>query len=1142
MKKAILAAVLLGAVGISQAQIGCFWRPTSGVLWSTAANWNNHDVPDSLKPGATDTYKAYFLDNWDECILDYDGPTIDNLHLDQSKPLRIVSGGRLTVTDWAILSYSNPGANMVIDGGTLNCMSHLFIGPWSHNYNDSFGARLTQNGGTVNIYGVCGPGFDHGRGHYQLNGGTLNVFGNWELANNGGAGSMDITQGVFIKSGDITAQIQTETAAGRLTAYGGYGKIVFDYNVTHPGKTTVKAIAPAAGDLDDDQDVDLYDLRFLAREWLYPNCGNPANLDEWCKIDMRDFRVLSKNWLAGIRTRWHIASTVFPTDDWIVTPHYAEDFGIAADGVTDVTAAIQSALVSISNLGGGALYLPAGLYKVSGTLTIPSRVTLRGDWAPPTPDGPVQGTILMAYAGRGSESGDAFLSMSNCAGIKGIAIWYPEQAANDIQPYPPAIRRVSGSNQTVENVTFVNAYIGFSCYSTEITASPFLRGIYGTPLKTGIEFDCLADVGRIETVHFSPDYWKNSGLPNAPVSEQHRPWIYENGTGITFGRIDWSYAAYVTIEGYNEGLKLWPSRNDSAATPNGQCYGFTLRNCKTGIRIVNSSYAGFMFTRFAIQGAEVGVEIGSAANQALLFHTCRINGTNYSLHNRGSARVLMMSCQMPNGPLRMDGGYLSVLHSDFDSASGEHIILNSGVRGASILGNRFSRAPQIADNTSYPVNVDHTPLAVSPLPAYDFKKPSDSFTAAKRNLFVVTEFPYHAKADGVTDDTAAFQAALTDAGANGGGIVFVPGGDYRLDGTLTIPTGVELRGVFDLAHSTSGRGSVLNTYHGKNEENGTPFIQIQPHAGIRGLTIHHAGQIIEPGNPPNYGLTPYPFMIRGLGSDIYILNVAATIPYQLIDLATYRCDRHYVDYVLGTALKTGIYVGGGSQDGQIHNCQFNPSSYAHQRFLYDSIPDSGDLDGVYQVVWAQGRPYLFGNMSGEILHQNFVFGGMYGVHLIKEGDVGPSGHCMGMGVDQCTRSLQIDDVGENGLDMINSQIVTVNQTIGRYLETSAALEDTFRMFSTCCWGTNDRSVLAGGGDLELQLFHIARNAETAAFDIRNEANVRNLGGNVTDYVNVFLQIEPTARAAFIGNIIRTSPSQMPVNTSNVLSIGNLRVP
>ena len=75
----------------------------------------------------------------------------------------------------------------------------------------------------------------------------------------------------------------------------------------------------------------------------------------------------------------------------------------------------------------------------------------------------------------------------------------------------------------------------------------------------------------------------------------------------------------------------------------------------------------------------------------------------------------------------------------------------------------------------------------------------------------------------------------------------------------------------------------------------------------------------------------------------------------------------------------------------------------------------------------------------------------------------------------------------------------------------------------------------------MQLFHIARDAETVAFDIRNDATVRNIGGNVTDYLNAFLQIESTTEAEFIGNVINTSPSQMPVNTSNVMSIGNLRV-
>ncbi len=133
MKKAVLVCLLLGCLGTSYAMIDCFWRPTSGKLWSTAANWNNNQVPDNLKPGATDIYKAYFLDNRDECILDYEGPVINNLHLDQSKPLRIVTGGRLTVNDWAILSYSNPGGRVVVEGGALECKSHLFIGPWAHN-------------------------------------------------------------------------------------------------------------------------------------------------------------------------------------------------------------------------------------------------------------------------------------------------------------------------------------------------------------------------------------------------------------------------------------------------------------------------------------------------------------------------------------------------------------------------------------------------------------------------------------------------------------------------------------------------------------------------------------------------------------------------------------------------------------------------------------------------------------------------------------------------------------------------------------------------------------------------------------------------------------------------------------------------
>jgi hypothetical protein len=214
-------------------------------------------------------------------------------------------------------------------------------------------------------------------------------------------------------------------------------------------------------------------------------------------------------------------------------------------------------------------------------------------------------------------------------------------------------------------------------------------------------------------------------------------------------------------------------------------------------------------------------------------------------------------------------------------------------------------------------------------------------------------------------------------------------------------------------------------------------------AGIRGFTFHYPEQIYNSADTVNYGMVPYPFLLRGLGADIHVINLSATIPYQLLDLATHRCDRHYVDYIFATALKTGIHVGGGAVDGQLHNCQLNPSAYTHAGAYYDSIP-FGTADDIHKILWRDATPYLFGHMTGEILHQNFVFGGWRGFHLVAEGGFGPSGHCLGMGVDQCTNAMQIDAIGSGDLQPINSQIVTVNPTAGRYLETGAVLRGSFQ--------------------------------------------------------------------------------------------------
>jgi hypothetical protein len=59
-------------------------------------------------------------------------------------------------------------------------------------------------------------------------------------------------------------------------------------------------------------------------------------------------------------------------------------------------------------------------------------------------------------------------------------------------------------------------------------------------------------------------------------------------------------------------------------------------------------------------------------------------------------------------------------------------------------------------------------------------------------LFSVKDFS--ASGEGSKDDTVALQAALTAAGANGGGIVYLPRGRYQINATLTVPRFTELRG------------------------------------------------------------------------------------------------------------------------------------------------------------------------------------------------------------------------------------------------------------------------------------------------------------------------------------------------------------
>jgi hypothetical protein len=115
------------------------------------------------------------------------------------------------------------------------------------------------------------------------------------------------------------------------------------------------------------------------------------------------------------------------------------------------------------------------------------------------------------------------------------------------------------------------------------------------------------------------------------------------------------------------------------------------------------------------------------------------------------------------------------------------------VDGSNLIDGTVTSA-KIADGTI--VNADISPNASITPDKLTFIQPgagATQRTVENKLQDAVSAKDFGAAGDGVTDDTAAIQAALEAAGV-GGKTLFVPSGRYRISYTLIIPTGVRVLG------------------------------------------------------------------------------------------------------------------------------------------------------------------------------------------------------------------------------------------------------------------------------------------------------------------------------------------------------------
>jgi hypothetical protein len=267
------------------------------------------------------------------------------------------------------------------------------------------------------------------------------------------------------------------------------------------------------------------------------------------------------------------------------------DAGAVADGATDCTAAFQKALDAAGKVGGGIVEAPAGRFRFAGTLSIPAGVTLQGTYrVPPSRDNTAQkpdGTILMAYAGRGSAEGPPFIRLAgNNAVIAGLVVEYPEWKESEVPPvpYPPCVASRDTVNVGVLDCCLLNPYEGIHFFRAH---RHLVRNVTGYPSKRGLYVDECMDIGHIENVHFWP-----FGVAYAP-DKPYCKWVNTEGVAFELARTDWHYVSNTFCFGYGVGYKFSESK---AGSTNGNFLGIGADSCRRAVLVDQAQMPGLLIT------------------------------------------------------------------------------------------------------------------------------------------------------------------------------------------------------------------------------------------------------------------------------------------------------------------------------------------------------------------------------------------------------------------------------------------------------------------------------------------------------------------------------------------------------------------
>ena len=328
-----------------------------------------------------------------------------------------------------------------------------------------------------------------------------------------------------------------------------------------------------------------------------------------------------------------------------------------------------------------------------------------------------------------------------------------------------------------------------------------------------------------------------------------------------------------------------------------------------------------------------------------------------------------------------------------------------------------------------------------------------TLAAAAPNSDTYSVLDFGAKADGKTDDTAAFQKALDTVSQTGGGIVYAPRGNYFFAGHLDLPRSVTLKGVWESVPSHNGLrdkgdakpmddGTTFLVTENEGKEDGAPFITMHDNSTLKGVVIFYPNQ--NPDDEPK----PYPWAIAMRGKNPAVLGVELLNPYNGIDASSN--ERHLIRDVQGQPLRRGIFVDEITDIGRIEDVHFNP--------WWSVRP------GLFRWQERHGEAFIFARSDWQYVFNTFCYGYNVGYKFIKSDAGVCNGNFLGIGADDCFTAVDVEDSAVFGLLISNGEFTSFHGPDPTMVRVGADNSGSVRFVNCAFWGPcNQIAKLDGTG-------------------------------------------------------------------------------